>query len=413
MSWNTLIVSLDSSHHTTPNGTPAYDNRFDLVLKFHAPGLAPVVLGQKAWHIYPDGAPAYSQTFTKTFGFYEGLAAVALGKDWHHITPDGQDVYPQRYAWCGNFQGGRCTVRTADNLYYHITPNGQSAYRQRWRYAGDYKDGIAVVQSAQGTSTHVDQQGNIVHGQWFLDLDVFHKGYARAKTDDGWTHVDTRGQPVYRRRFATVEPFYNGQARVERFDGALEVIDESGVTICELRSARCSEFAALSQDMVGFWRTHTIATAVKLGVMESLPADEQELAKRCGLPVREAIRLLRGLQELNLVRRVADQWELTLRGSYLCVNNPLTLADAAIEYAGPLQQMWKQLGDALSMNSGWKPPEIFNDVASDKQRCETHHRMLRSYARHDYPVVVPCLKLRRDERVIDAGGGSDRLLDSL
>ncbi|MEZ4226804.1 MAG: hypothetical protein R3B13_38030 [Polyangiaceae bacterium] len=64
---------------------------------------------------------------------------------------------------------------------------------------------------------------------------MFHKGFARARDEHGWTHVDAQGCPAYSRRFQAVEPFYNGQARVERFDGGLEVIDEGGVTLVELR----------------------------------------------------------------------------------------------------------------------------------------------------------------------------------
>ena len=45
-----------------------------------------------------------------------------------------------------------------------------------------------------------------------------------------------RGQPLYARRFAAVEPFYNGQARAERVDGGLEVIDEAGKRLVELRA---------------------------------------------------------------------------------------------------------------------------------------------------------------------------------
>ena len=109
-----------------------------------------------------------------------------------------------------------------------------------------------MVQSDDGRSTHIDPHGTQVHGGRFLDLDVFHKGCARARDDDGWMHVDLAGHPLYRRRFAAVEPFYNGQARVERFDGGLEVIDETGARVVELRPARKSEFAALSDDLTGF-----------------------------------------------------------------------------------------------------------------------------------------------------------------
>lgn len=405
MSWRDLAVAPDRSHHITREGSPAYVERFDEVLKFHPPGLAPVLRGARAWHIQPDGAPAYARRFARTFGFYEGLAAV-IGEDgWHHIAPDGADAYPRRHAWCGNFQGGRCAVREPDGAYLHIDAEGRPAYPERWRYAGDYRDGVAVVQAADGRSTHIDLEGEELHGRWFIDLDVFHKGYARARDEAGWTHVDMRGEPACTRRFAAVEPFYNGQARVERFDGALEVIDESGAPVVELRPPRRSEFAALSGDMVGFWRTQAIGAAVRLGVIEALPCSENQAAERCGLRADGARRILRALSELHLAARQGTTWQLTPRGVFLRRDHPMTLADAALEYAGPFSRMWERLPDALRPGSDWTAPDVFGEVARDEQRRKGHHRMLRSYARHDYPDVVRALELRGDERIIDAAGG--------
>lgn len=175
----------------------------------------------------------------------------------------------------------------------------------------------------------------IVHGKWFLDLDVFHKGYARARDMEGWMHIDAEGLPKYSRRFAAVEPFYNGQARVECFGGAFEVIDETGGTVTVLRPPIRSEFAALSGDMVGFWRTQTIATAVRLGVFEALPSTEGGVASRCNLHNDGASRLLWALGELGLVRKSEGGWDVTPRGCFLRKDHDLTLADAALEYAGP------------------------------------------------------------------------------
>lgn len=405
MNWALLKVAPDGSHHITQNGTAAYAERFDAVLKYHAPGLAPVVRRGEAWHIRTDGSAAYARRFMKTFGYYEGYAAVEAKDGWHHITPEGQDVYADRYAWCGNFQGGRCAVRQMDGRYLHITGDGQPAYAERWRYAGDYRDGIAVVQARNGRSTHIDLQGRLLHDQWFVDLDVFHKGFARARDEDGWMHVDIQGKPIYTRRFAAVEPFYNGQARVERFDGGLEVIDESGRTIVVLRPPLRSEFASLSGDMVGFWRTQAIAAAVRLGLIDALPGTEGKIAERCGLRPDGARRLLRALGEMHLASSANGLWDVTPRGAYLRQNHPLTLAHAALEYAGPFSRMWEGLSDALRLGSKWAPPDIFCEVAQDELRREGHHRMLRSYARHDYPEVEQALELRGNERIIDAGGG--------
>lgn len=237
MSWTDTVPAACGTHHLL-GGEPAYAERFDEVLKFHAPGLAPVRRGEVAWHIHADGRAAYGHLYKRTFGFYEGLAAVAANDGWHHIAPGGVEAYPDRFAWCGNYQERRCTVRRSDGTYSHITVEGAAAYADEWRYAGDYRDGLAVVQASDGRSTHIDRAGRLAHGRWLLDLDVFHKAFARARDDGGWTHVDRAGRAAYSRRFASVEPFYNGQARVETLDGGLEVIDEVGSTILRLRNAR-------------------------------------------------------------------------------------------------------------------------------------------------------------------------------
>lgn len=404
MSWRNAIIAADETHHQV-DGIPLYEQRFDEVLKFHEPGLAPVRRGDAAWHIRPDGAPAYPGRFQRSFGFYEGVAAVVSAGGWHHILPDGTDLYAERHAWCGNFQNGRCTVRTQDGHYLHITPAGTPAYEGRWRYAGDFRDGIAVVQSAHGRSTHIDRDGALVHGQWFVDLDVFHKGFARARDDDGWMHVDARGRPLYARRFAAVEPFYNGQARVEGADGGLEVIDEAGQRVVELRPPLRSELATLSADMVGFWKTQTICAAVDLCIFDVLPATADGVAQKCGLIPRRALRLLRALAELQLVERTGDTWHTTARGSFLQAEHPLTLADAAVEYGRYFPRMWASLPEALRSDSGWTAPDIFGEVANDASRTAAHHRMLQSYALHDYGAVPEALRLRGDEVLIDAGGG--------
>lgn len=428
MTWCATGVSPCGTHHVR-DGVPFYAERFDEVLKFHAPGLAAGRRGGKAWHIGIDGAAAYDRRFRRTFGFYEGLATALAPDGWRHIRPDGTDLYAMRFAWGGNFQGGRCTVREFGGIYLHLTPEGVPAYGARWRYAGDFRDGIAVVQSDDGCSTHIDAHGTPVHGGWFLDLDVFHKGCARARDEDGWMHVDIAGRALYRRRFAAVEPFYNGQSRVERFDGGLEVIDETGAPVVELRPALESEFAALSGDLTGFWRTQAICAAVELGVFEALPATAAEVARACGTEPARTRRLLRALAELRIatdedgawschasrarpetraLRPPPDEggtWRATARGTFLAAAHPWTLADAAVEYGRAFPKMWDALPGALQLDSGWRPPDIFGEVAAEPARVAPHHRMLASYALHDYAQVPPALGLRGDERVIDAGGG--------
>ncbi|HBE25744.1 MAG TPA: methyltransferase [Ktedonobacter sp.] len=234
LDWKDLIVAPDGTHHII-HGNPAYHARFDVVSKFHAPGLAPVKDSSGAYHINSNGRAAYQNRYIRTFGFYEGRAALQANKGWFHILADGRPLYSARYDWCGNFQEGRCTVRRLDGSYFHMRHDGQPAYPDHYRYAGDYRDGIAVVQHENGLHTHVNKEGDQLHQQWFLDLDVFHKGYARARDSSGWYHINLRGQPAYQQRFLNIEPFYNGQARVDGFNGALFIINEIGETVLRLR----------------------------------------------------------------------------------------------------------------------------------------------------------------------------------
>ena len=234
-----LTIAGDCTHHLQ-DGLPLYPDRFDSVLSFHLVGpsvwLAPVHRADTAWHIQVDGSAAYGRRFKRTFGFYEGSAAVVSASGWHHIDIEGRDLYAERYAWCGNYQGARCAVRSSAGSYFHLDEHGERVGTALWRYAGDYRDDVAVVQRDDGLSTHIDRGGALVHGLWFRDLDVFHKGLARARDESGWHHVNGEGRATYTRRFAMVEPFYNGQARVEREDGALEIIDERGDALVELRA---------------------------------------------------------------------------------------------------------------------------------------------------------------------------------
>lgn len=396
--WRDSVVSDDGTHHRVA-GEPMYAARFTEVLKFHAPGLAPVLDGSGAYHIDGEGRPVYPARFRRTFGFYEGAAAVVAEDGWLHVRPDGVPLSATRWEWAGNFQGGRCTVRDGSSRYQHIGADGQPAYDASYRYAGDFRDGIAVVQRDDGYATHIDVFGDEVHGHWYLDLDVFHKGFARARDEAGWTHADRRGRPAYNRRFAAVEPFYNGQARVERDDGGLEVIDEAGHTVVELRAARRPPLHAVSGDLVSFWRCESICVAVDAGLFERLPLQDDVLSE----PER---RLLDALGELGLVTRGGGRWAVTVAGAHLRADHPQSLRAAARYWASDGRRDWSELPRALAEPS-WRARDPFADVAAAPQRVRSLHAALAPYATHDYADVGKVID--PGQQVIDAGGGSGAL----
>lgn len=61
--------------HVRPDGTPAYEARFDAVGPFSG-GLAWVRLDGVEFHIRPDGTPAYKARFSRVWRFIGGRAWV-------------------------------------------------------------------------------------------------------------------------------------------------------------------------------------------------------------------------------------------------------------------------------------------------------------------------------------------------
>lgn len=414
--WREYAVSADGTHHVHL-GRPAYERRFVAVLKFHAPGLAPVIDDSGTYHITSDGNAAYDERHVRTFGFYEGIAAAHSPPGWHHIRPDGTPLYRERYGWCGNFQEGRCPVRDADGRYFHIRSAGTPAYQERYRYAGDFRDGHAVVQNHAGAHTHVDMNGVLLHGKWFRDLDVFHKGYARAADVQGWYHVDMAGQPLYCRRFKAVEPFYNGQARVEGLDGSLGVIDEQGNDIVRLREPSGSALADLSSDMVGVWKTQTIRAAAELGVFDLLPAGAVDVERTSGLVPGCGVRLMRALQELGMVIRDADLiYHATDKGAHLRTDHELSLATAAGHWGELSYRAWQGLTASLRTV---KPAldglneDFFSWMSGRPGELVASHRAFAAYARHDYASLPKAWDFGAHDTVLDAGGGTGELSFSL
>lgn len=357
--WRAARIAPDKTHHTL-HGVPMYEARFDEVMKFHAPGLAPVRRGQEAWHVDVRGHAGYERRFVRTFGFYEGAAAVHATDGWHHIRPDGSDLYAARHVWCGNYQEERCPVRGTDGRYHHIDATGQPVYVQRWRYAGDFRDGIAVVQGEDGRSSHIDRRGRLLHGRWFLDLDVFHKGAARARDELGFMHVDEAGLPLYARRFAAVEPFYNGQARVERQDGGLEVIDPHGRTLVELRSALGSERSEPADANAGRFTPSRISSPLRVLLIGLPGAGKSVLAsaleRRFGLPhfgidgfrLQHADGTVAGdfLARAHFLRRCGTEPRAVFEFSALGVYR-FDTANALREHPAPLLTVWVDAPHAL------------------------------------------------------------------
>ena len=199
-------------------------------LKFHAPGLAPVMDKSGWYHIDVNGTAIYRERYLKAFGFYNERASVITEDGSIPINTNGEKIGNTYYDWCGNFQENVCTVRNKNGQYFHIDLEGNLCYpsTQQYSYAGDFKGGYACVMNEQQQFTHINKQGDFLHGKWFDDLGVFHKKFATARDKDGWFHIDFSGKELYPHRFAMIEPFYNGRAFVEDFSGRKVILLEDG-----------------------------------------------------------------------------------------------------------------------------------------------------------------------------------------
>ena len=291
-------------------------------------------------------------------------------------------------------------------------------YKKSYRYAGDFRDGWAVVQRNDGLHTHINTEGNEIHGMWFLDLDVFHKGFARACDSGGCHHIDIEGYPLYSRRFRQVEPFYNGQSRVEGLDGSLLVIDESGETLLTLRRSASTPLERLSGDMVGLWRTQTLRASVELGVFEVLPDSDAGIEQKLRLAAGAGARLMRALLELGLVQRSrGGVYSAPELGAHLDASHPLSLRDAALHWGRESYAAWAGLIDALRTGKSSFAERyglhFFEWIAERPAELKSYHRAMATYARHDYGVLADAVDFGRHEAVLDAGGGTGELAYAL
>ena len=112
--------------------------------------------------------------------------------------------------------------------FFHIDKKANPIYTGRYAYIGDYRYGIAVTVNQDSLCTHIDDRGKLLHGKYFLELDVYHKGYAIARDDRGYFHIDKSGKVVYGDRYEKLEPYYNGRAIAVDSYGIKLIISTAG-----------------------------------------------------------------------------------------------------------------------------------------------------------------------------------------
>ena len=386
--------------HISNNGERIYDSEFDWVLPFHNPGMAPVGDSSGSYHIFLDGTPAYISRFKRTFGFYCGLAAVDDGESFFHIDPDGSPAYSAKWDWCGNFQQQLCVVRNEAGEYYHIKTDGTLIPSGPHSYVGDFREGFAVVRGTDGLCRHINRNGQYIHDFAFLDLDVFHKGIARALDVRGWHFVDIRGQDILNgQRFMEIEPFYNGQALVKKFGGQRAVITEGG-SITAMPVQPEDDISNSLQDLaVAYWKPLAVRIGILAGVHGGAPII------KVGSKAHQIIEA--SWKNLGLLD---ENGEMTPSGREF---KPGGMWEKRFLYwTGPQLQPWIYAEQRLTSPDSHQI-DFFSEISKEPEVASLVHDVINSYAEEDWAGIDSILDFEQGTRIADLGGGRGFLLSNI
>jgi hypothetical protein len=385
--------------HISNDGERTHNSEFDWVLPFHKPGLAPVGDFTGSYHICLDGNPAYSIRFKRTFGFYCDLATVVDERGFFHIHPDGSPAYSNRWDWCGNFQQQICAVRNENGEYYHIKTDGKMIHGGPHSYAGDFREDFAVVRGIDGLCRHINFEGQYIYDSSFLDLDVFHKGFARARDEKGWYHINTEGADISAgERYAEIEPYYNGQALVRTITGEYLVIDEDGKTVSSPVRSESDINQYFQSQAVSYWQP----LAIRLGILSGLAGGEPVNS----ISEVDRIVLERSWVELGLI---SENGGLSVLGEKLKPNRKWR--DRFLYWTGPQLEAW--INSEKRLTNPAERTDFFAQHASNPSINQLIHRVLDSYAMEDWPGISNTLDLGLDATVVDLGGGRGALLRAI
>lgn len=410
MDYKEILISKSRTHHIY-KGKPLYDTRFNEVLKFHEPGLAPAKDSSGAFHINLEGMPAYSKKFKKCFGFYNMRSAAEDDIGWFHISANGEEIYSQRYAWVGNYQENIVTVRSFNGKYFHLDKSGNKIYKEEYEYAGDFKDSVAVVTLPNGYSTHIGIDGKLLHGKFYNQLDVFHKGFARAKDKNGWFHIAEDGLPIYKKRFLNLEPFYNGQALAEDMSGDVVIIYESGELVKVVSENKKDLIAEISSDITGFWKSEIIITSVRLKIFDILPSTLENISKVTKINIDKLERLLLALKEIDLVINYSNMWELTKKGNLL-TSLDRSFMESSAKMWNDVSNEWKKLKYILQDNIQIKR-RSFKERCIDITKLDSYKKAIKGYTLRDFSEVINWDIWEKNDSILGFGHSSITLIQEI
>ena len=161
----------------------------------------------------------------------------------------------------------------------------------------------------------------------------------------------------------------------------------------------------LFQTLIGLVLARSVLAATRLGVFEALaagPLTAAALAERCELDARAAGKLLNALDGAELLRTVADRYELSpVARRWLLASSPKSLRDTLLFFAleaGSLDHLesFLRTGEALDFHCAQNSPEQWS-------LYQRGMRSLTALSAHEVARRSPIPKGAR--RLLDIGGG--------
>ena len=263
-----------------------------------------------------------------------------------------------------------------------------------------------VRSSVDGLFRAVDENGRSLHSTAretsFFDLDVYHKGLARARDEGGWLFIDRAGLDTGQgRRYRQVENFYNGQALVQLLhDGSRCIIDEQHRVVARLDDCHRENQADLEQIAKAYWP----AFALKLGLEH-----ETDLLQLDG-------QIQRAWSELGLLQPSAEDertYTPTKRGRLLLDSESITRDRVRYWLHDRYISAW--LPTLIAPKVSDLATDTFTQLANDPDSVALSQRVLNSYADQDWHGIASILprELFRASAIVDLAGGMGALLREL
>ena len=178
---------------------------------------------------------------------------------------------------------------------------------------------------------------------------------------------------------------------------------------------------ALRQDLLGYWKSHAIIAAVRLGIPELLrdrKLSAATLAAEAKLDERALTRFLRALAAIGMTSDLGDGYfALTPAGATLAADHPSRLAATALHVGNELIPAFMQLDRCI--REGRPPPGIqhgpegFSELNRNAEAARIFNDAMAASSRRYGAEAAQALDFSQFHTIMDVGGGHGALLAEL